>query len=290
VDKQDRIKTGKALFERGLYDSAIQLFSSYIERERVPEHYYNRGCAYEAKGDSEMAVADYSRALRTDSGYLPAAYARSSLLLARGDTLNAQADANRLGSGLNLKDAGKLKAIFDRNSETLARIARESTRSFLDSEGKIDFAYPNDWVLVESKQRTEKCRQALGYRDDGRLFWLEHMGSPQERLSILLRPTELNEPPSEAYWLEYAKILDVQLAGTMPGFRKVSQRMLWIRGMWALEHTSEASTDSGSVRVVQLMFSGGKIEYTIAMVARSGEFDLQRRRCYDLVKRSVVTQ
>ncbi len=62
VDSQ--MRSGSRFYQAGLYDDAIEEFSSVIVlRADYDLAYYRRGMAYEAKGDNQRAAIDYRKVL-----------------------------------------------------------------------------------------------------------------------------------------------------------------------------------------------------------------------------------
>ncbi|HEX8229343.1 MAG TPA: tetratricopeptide repeat protein [Chloroflexia bacterium] len=66
VDSQ--MRSGSRLYRAGLFDDAIEEFSTAIlHRNDYDLAYYRRGMAYEAKGDRERAITDYRKVLEISS-------------------------------------------------------------------------------------------------------------------------------------------------------------------------------------------------------------------------------
>jgi lipoprotein NlpI len=72
------------------YTEALQLESNYFHA------YYNRATAFlDEKGDNERAIADLNEAIRINPGYVTAFFHRSRAYLYSGNSANALADINR---------------------------------------------------------------------------------------------------------------------------------------------------------------------------------------------------
>ena len=56
------------------------------------ETYYNRGVAHSKKGELELAIADYTRAIELKPDYADAYYSRGGALLRLGEREKAEAD------------------------------------------------------------------------------------------------------------------------------------------------------------------------------------------------------
>jgi len=73
----DDAQAGEAALDERNYDKAIRLFTKAIESGEVsPENlskmYFNRGIAWENKGDLNKAIADYTKAIEINPNYAKA--------------------------------------------------------------------------------------------------------------------------------------------------------------------------------------------------------------------------
>jgi len=85
LDSKDhdlRIKSCSALIERNAKDAVA---------------YYNRGEAYELKGEADRAISDYTRAIVSDPNYAPAYNGRGRAYVSKGDYVRAVDDVTRAG-------------------------------------------------------------------------------------------------------------------------------------------------------------------------------------------------
>lgn len=90
---------------KGQYDLAISAFSKAIETN--PEHagaYNNRGNAYFNKGEYNKALSDYNKAIEVDPGFFLAYYNRATIFQMRGEYGKALSDYDR-AIALNAGDA-----------------------------------------------------------------------------------------------------------------------------------------------------------------------------------------
>ena len=68
--------------------------------QELANKYYNRGLAYAKKGEVELAIADYTKAIALKPDYADAYYRRSKAWLRLGETEKAKSDmktASKIG-------------------------------------------------------------------------------------------------------------------------------------------------------------------------------------------------
>jgi tetratricopeptide (TPR) repeat protein len=67
-----------------------------LSRDRTySDYYYARGLSYQSKGELDLALADFSQAIRLDFAHPRAYVARASIFKAKGDLSSALADCNK---------------------------------------------------------------------------------------------------------------------------------------------------------------------------------------------------
>ena len=97
----DNANAGLAAENRGDYDEAIRLYTKAIEsgdlsRENLPIVYNNRGRLWLLiKGDKDLAIADFNKAIELKPQYTEAYYWRGAIWLNKGDKDLAIADFNK---------------------------------------------------------------------------------------------------------------------------------------------------------------------------------------------------
>jgi tetratricopeptide (TPR) repeat protein len=97
----DNANAGLAAENRGDYDEAIRLYTKAIEsgdlsRENLPIVYNNRGRLWLLiKGDKDLAIADFNKAIELKPQYTEAYYYRGAIWLNKGDKNLAIADFNK---------------------------------------------------------------------------------------------------------------------------------------------------------------------------------------------------
>lgn len=74
--------------------------------QELANKYYNRGLAYAKKGEVELAIADYTKAIALKPDYADAYYNRGGAWLRLGETEKAKADlATARNLGINATTA-----------------------------------------------------------------------------------------------------------------------------------------------------------------------------------------
>ena len=74
--------------------------------QELANKYYNRGLAYAKKGEVELAIADYTKAIALKPDYADAYYRRSKAWLRLGETEKAKSDMKTASKiGINSKTA-----------------------------------------------------------------------------------------------------------------------------------------------------------------------------------------
>ena len=88
------------------------------------ETYYNRGLAHSKKGELELAIADYTKAIELKLDYADAYYRRSKAWLHLGETEKAKADMKIASNiGINSKTAlDETLKNYDRAWKTLGNL------------------------------------------------------------------------------------------------------------------------------------------------------------------------
>ena len=88
------------------------------------ETYYNRGLAYSKKGELELAIADYTKAIELKPDYADAYYRRSKVWLHLGETEKAKADMKTASKmGINSRTAlDETLKNYDRAWKTLGNL------------------------------------------------------------------------------------------------------------------------------------------------------------------------
>jgi tetratricopeptide (TPR) repeat protein len=86
----DDAKAGKTAYQEGNYDKAIKLYtkaiaSGELSREDLSKVYNNRGEAWDDRGDSDKAIADYTKAIEINPQYISAYYNRGVAWYDKGD-------------------------------------------------------------------------------------------------------------------------------------------------------------------------------------------------------------
>ncbi len=127
----DDAKAGDTAYQEGNYGKAIKLFtkaiaSGELSREDLSVTYFNRGNAWDDKGDSDKAIADYTKAIEINPQYASAYFNRGIAWYAKGAYDKAIADFTKVieinpqhvkayyGRGLAWYDKGDYdKAIAD---------------------------------------------------------------------------------------------------------------------------------------------------------------------------------
>ena len=86
--------------------------------------YYNRGLAHSKKGELELAIANYTRAIELKPDYADAYYSRSKAWLHLGEQEKAKSDmATASGIGINSTTASdEILRTYDRAWKTLGNI------------------------------------------------------------------------------------------------------------------------------------------------------------------------
>ncbi|TIP35037.1 MAG: tetratricopeptide repeat protein, partial [Mesorhizobium sp.] len=121
-----------------------------------PKHavsYYNRGLAWDRKGDNDRAVADYNEAISLDPNNVEfaAAYAGRGMASAdKGDNARALADFDK-GISLDPKNAD---AYFDRGIVSFYSGALAEARADFEQAAtlKPDFAYSAIWLDLANRR------------------------------------------------------------------------------------------------------------------------------------------
>ena len=88
------------------------------------ETYYNRGLAHSQKGELELAIADYTKAIGLKPDYADAYYRRSKTWLHLGETEKAKADMKTASKiGINSRTAlDETLRSYDRAWKTLGNL------------------------------------------------------------------------------------------------------------------------------------------------------------------------
>ena len=88
------------------------------------ETYYNRGLAHSKKGELELAIADYTKAIELKPDYADAYYCRSKAWLRLGEEEKAKSDMEIASKiGINIKTAiNETLRNYDRAWKTLGNL------------------------------------------------------------------------------------------------------------------------------------------------------------------------
>lgn len=106
-DKSDaaaHYKQGKAFFDAGAYDKAIDEYQKAYALDRLPSHLFNIGNAYELKGELALAIAQFERFLAVEGSGPRAVDARNHIATATAkldeiaNKQRADAEAARLAA------------------------------------------------------------------------------------------------------------------------------------------------------------------------------------------------
>lgn len=153
------IRTGNALYDRGDYRAALNLYNSAIAQSpRMPEAYYRRGRAYAALKETDAALADYETAIGIDPAYSRAYNGRGNLHDSAGRPDDALADYERAialdpGDSYPLLNRGRVRLAQGQIAEALA-----------DFNRAIALA-PDDWLgyynRARAYERSGERQQAL---------------------------------------------------------------------------------------------------------------------------------
>ncbi|MDE0016198.1 MAG: tetratricopeptide repeat protein [Candidatus Poribacteria bacterium] len=93
--------------------------------QECAEMYYNRGLAHSKKGELELAIKNYTKAIELKPDYADAYYNRSKTWLRLGETEKAKSDMAAASSiGINSTTASKeILRNYDRAWKTLGNIS-----------------------------------------------------------------------------------------------------------------------------------------------------------------------
>ena len=93
--------------------------------QECAETYYNRGLAHSKKGELELAVENYTKAIALKPDYADAYYRRSKAWVRLGETEKAKSDMAAASSiGINSTTASKeILRNYDRAWKTLGNIS-----------------------------------------------------------------------------------------------------------------------------------------------------------------------
>ena len=93
--------------------------------QECAETYYNRGVAHSKKGELELAIKNYTKAIELKSNYAEAYYRRSKAWLHLGETEKAKSDmAAASNIGINSTTASKeILRNYDRAWKILGNIS-----------------------------------------------------------------------------------------------------------------------------------------------------------------------
>ena len=93
--------------------------------QECAEMYYNRGLAHSKKGEVELAIKNYTKAIELKPDYADAYYRRSKAWLRLGETEKAKSDMAAASSiGINSTTASKeILRNYDRAWKTLGNIS-----------------------------------------------------------------------------------------------------------------------------------------------------------------------
>jgi len=96
TNAEDYNNRGIAYYSKGQFDLAIADFNKALEiNPRYAEAYNNRGSAYDSKGQFDQAIADFNKALEINPRYANAYYNRGIAYRRRGQFDQAIADFNK---------------------------------------------------------------------------------------------------------------------------------------------------------------------------------------------------
>jgi tetratricopeptide (TPR) repeat protein len=153
---------GNAFLLLGQYEKAIADYDKALEvgltnTADLTRLYYNRGLAYQSKGEENLALQDVNRALEYDPYYAEAYYNRAIIRTARGDYRGAVEDYTR---SLRLKP-GNVKALNNRG--VVYKMLGEYERALRDLDGAIQLqptyadAYFNRGGIWNHQQKADSA-------------------------------------------------------------------------------------------------------------------------------------
>ena len=94
------------------------------QHKKCAETYYNRGLAHSKKGELELAIKDYTKAIELKPDYAEAYYYRAGAFLRLGNREKAKSDiatARKMGLSI-IVASDKIKQDYDRAWKTLGNI------------------------------------------------------------------------------------------------------------------------------------------------------------------------
>jgi clan AA aspartic protease (TIGR02281 family) len=98
-DAADLARRGSALVSRRDFAAGLPLLSKAVAiSPSEPEYLYQRGNAYSANGQNDLALADFDQVIKLKQDFLPAYLPKAALLLAKGDKSAAIAQLDAVAS------------------------------------------------------------------------------------------------------------------------------------------------------------------------------------------------
>jgi tetratricopeptide (TPR) repeat protein len=108
VRREKYLESGQRYYDQGKFREAVIQFGNAVQADpRWPEGHYRLGLAHLSLQAWQSAYADFNRAISLDENYLPARVKLGSLLLASGDVIAAEEQADFVLS----KDASNAEAM-----------------------------------------------------------------------------------------------------------------------------------------------------------------------------------
>ncbi|WP_250122339.1 tetratricopeptide repeat protein [Chroococcidiopsis sp. CCMEE 29] len=98
-------------------------------QESIPmasaEEFFQRGREFDSQGQSQEAIAEYTRAIQLDSNYVEAYFYRSNLLALEGQPQKAIEDAKRAAAILESKGESQWAAAMRQHEEVIRQGIRD---------------------------------------------------------------------------------------------------------------------------------------------------------------------